>query len=168
MRRVIAALLAASLASVARAEGSAAVEDGKVVAIEYTLALEDGKVVATNVGGEPLVLVEGRGEVFSGLERALAGMAVGESKQGVLAAKEAYGEVDPKLFVEVEATRIPEADRHAGAQVMMRDGSGREKLVRIHEVRGDRVVVDLNHALAGNPIRYEVRVLRVEAPPPER
>src|SRR5215470_16583170 len=103
MRRVFAALLAASLAAVAHAEGSAhaAVEDGKVVAIEYTLSLEDGKIVTTNVGGEPLVLVQGHGEVMPGLERAIAGMAVGESKQGVLAPEEAYGKVDPKLFVEV-------------------------------------------------------------------
>jgi len=166
MRRVFAALLAASLAAVAHAESSAnaAVEDGKVVAIEYTLSLEDGKIVTTNVGGEPLVLVQGHGEVMPGLERAIAGMAVGESKQGVLAPEEAYGKVDPKLFVEVEATRIPEADRHAGARVMMRDGSGREKVVSIYELRGDRIVVDLNHALAGNPIKYEVKVLRVEDP----
>ena len=165
MRPTVAALLAASLASVARAEGSAAVEDGKVVAIEYTLSLEDGKVVSTNVGGEPLVLVEGRGEVFSGLERAIAGMTVGESKRGVLAPKEAYGEVDPKLFVEVEASQIPEADRHEGAQVFARDAAGGRRVVRIHEVRGNHIVVDLNHALAGNPIKYEVRVLKVEDPP---
>ena len=174
MRRVIAAssaralavLLAAGLAASASAEETspATVADGKVVAIEYTLALEDGRVVATNVGGEPLVLVQGHGELMPGLERALAGMAVGEAKQGALAPTEAYGEVDPANFVEVEAARIPEADRRLGAQVFMRDGAGEPRVVRIHELRGDRVVIDLNHALAGNPVRYEVRVLKVEDP----
>src|SRR5262245_29390539 len=113
MRRVTAALLAAGLAAAAARAGDAAsarVEDGKVVAIEYTLSLESGKVVATNVGAAPLVLVQGRGEVFVGLERAIAGLGVGEAREGVIPAKEAYGEVDPKLFVEVEAARIPEAD----------------------------------------------------------
>jgi FKBP-type peptidyl-prolyl cis-trans isomerase SlyD len=160
-------LAAAAVAAPAHAEEPArvVVADGKVVAIEYTLRLEDDKVVATNVGGTPLVLVQGRGEVLPGLERAIAGMAPGETKQGTLAPAEAYGDVDPQLFVEVETSRIPEPDRRAGAQVFLRDESGARRVVRIHEVRGDRVVVDLNHNLAGNPIRYEVRVLRVEAPP---
>ena len=158
-------LLAAGLAAAARAEdGAKIVEDGKVVAIEYTLRLENGKIVDTNVGDAPLVIVQGHGEVFVGLERAIAGMAVGESKQGVLAPKEAYGEVDPHLFVEVETSRIPEADRHAGAQVFYRDASGARKVVRVYEVHGDHVVIDMNHALAGNEIHYEVRILKVEEP----
>jgi len=166
MRRVIGALLAAGLAASARAEGDApaTVADGKVVAIEYTLSLEDGKVVASNAGTEPLVLVQGRGEVFVGLERAIAGMAVGESKRGVLAPEEAYGKVDPALFVEVEASRIPEVDRHVGAQVFLRDESGARQVVRVYELRGDRIVVDLNHALAGNAISYQVRVISVGEP----
>src|SRR5262245_45684447 len=169
MRRVTAVLLAAGLAAAARAEGGASpavVEDGKVVAVEYTLRLEDGKLVDTNVGAAPLVLVQGHGEVMVGLERAIAGMAVGESKRGVLEPAEAYGVVDPKRFVDVEISRIPEADRRTGAQVVMVDASGERRVVRIYEVRGDHVIVDTNHALAGNPIQYEVRVLRVEDPAP--
>jgi len=171
MRRVTAVLLAAGLAAAARAQAgasSAVVEDGKVVALEYTLRLEDGKIVDTNVGAAPLVLVQGHGEVMVGLERAIAGMAVGESKRGVLQPAEAYGEVDAKRFVEVETSRIPEADRHTGAQVFMVDAAGERHVVRIYEVHGDHVIVDTNHALAGNPIHYEVRVLRVEDAPQER
>ena len=140
------------------------VEDGLVVAVEYTLKLEDGSVVDTNVGSEPLVIVQGRGEVFPGLERALAGMAVGESKHGVLAPADAYGEVDPKLFVDVELSSIPETDRHVGAQIFARDASGERRVVRVYEIHGDRAIVDMNHALAGNAIAYEIKVLRVEAP----
>ena len=171
MGRVTAVLLVATLGAAARAHAGASspvVEDGKVVALEYTLRLEDGKVVDTNVGATPLVLVQGRGEVMVGLEHAIAGMAVGETKRGVLAPAEAYGEVDGKRFVDVEISRIPEADRHTGAQVFMVDASGERRVVRIYEVRDDHVVVDMNHALAGNPIAYEVRVLRVEDPPRER
>jgi FKBP-type peptidyl-prolyl cis-trans isomerase 2 len=164
MRRGLVLLVAAALAAGARAEGGAkaTVEDGKVVALEYTLWLEDGKLVDTNVGAEPLVIVQGQGEIFVGLEHAIAGMAVGESRQGVLAPKEAYGEVDPHLFVEVDAARIPEADRHSGAQVFYRDESGARKVVRVYEVHGDRAVIDMNHALAGNRIRYQVRVLKIQ------
>src|SRR5262249_61978495 len=109
MRRVT-VLLAAGLAAAARAQAgasSAVVEDGKVVALEYTLRLEDGKIVDTNVGAAPLVLVQGHGEVMVGLERAIAGMAVGESKRGVLQPAEAHGEGDAERLVEVETSRTP-------------------------------------------------------------
>src|SRR5262249_41991898 len=128
MRGVTAVLLAAGLAAAARAEdganAAAVVEDGKVVALEYTLRLEDGRVGGTNVGAAPLVLVQGHGEVMVGLERAIAGMEVGASKSGVLEPAEAYGVVDPKRFVDVEISRIPEADRRTGAQVFMVDAAG--------------------------------------------
>src|SRR5262249_16715764 len=84
MRRVT-VLLAAGLAAAARAYAGASspvVEDGKVVALEYTLRLEDGKLVDTNVGATPLVLVQGRGEGMVGPEHAIAGIAVRGTQGG--------------------------------------------------------------------------------------
>ena len=97
-----------------------------------------------------------------GLERALDGMAAGESKQGTLEPEEAYGAIDPELFQEVEAARIPEESRRAGAKLSYRDGRGESRRVRVHEVRGDRIVIDMNHPFAGSDVRYEVKVLKVE------
>src|SRR5262249_22264152 len=130
--------------------------------------LEDGKIVDTNVGAAPLVLVQGHGEVMVGLERAIAGVAVGEAKRGGVQPAGGHGGGDAKRFGEGENSRIPEARRPTGAQVFMVDAAGERRVVRIYEMRGEHVVVDTNHALAGNPIQYEVRVLRVEDPPPDR
>jgi len=143
-------------------ERAPVVGPGSRVSLEYTLRLDDGSLADSNVGGEPLAYVHGSGTLLPGLERALEGMAVGESKQGTLAAKEAYGEIDAGLYQEVEAARIPEADRRVGAKLLYRDETGERRLVRVHEVRGERIVVDMNHPYAGSDVRYDVKVLAIE------
>jgi FKBP-type peptidyl-prolyl cis-trans isomerase 2 len=64
--------------------------------------------------------------------------------------------------VEVETARIPEPDRRAGAWLDYSDQRGEPRRVRVHEVRGDRIVVDMNDPYAGSAIRYEVEVLKIE------
>jgi FKBP-type peptidyl-prolyl cis-trans isomerase 2 len=89
-------------------------------------------------------------------------MAVGESKRGTLEPAAAYGAIDSRLFVEVDVARIPEADRRVGARLRYRDEYGESKLVRVHELRGDRVVVDMNHPYAGSAVAYEVKVVAID------
>ena len=143
-------------------ERAPVVGPGSRVSLEYTLRLDDGSLADSNVGGEPLAYVHGSGTLLPGLERALEGMAVGESKQGTLAPEDAFGKVDAALFVEVETSRIPERDRRAGAWLDYRDEHGERQRVRVHEVRGDRIVVDMNSPYAGSPIAYEVEVVKIE------
>src|SRR5262245_25755904 len=170
MRGPIGALAPALAAAVLLPAGAAPAEEaartvvavGRSVSIAYTLRLEDGTVVESTKGQPPFVYRHGDGELLPGLERALEGMAVGEKKQGTLAAADAFGEVDASLFYEIDAARIPEADRRAGAWLDYRDPSGERRRVRVHEVRGDRVVVDMNHPYAGSAVRFEVEVVKIE------
>ena len=168
MRGVIpslaAALAAAALLPAAKAQEPArpVVAVGKQVSIRYTLRLEDGTSVESNAGEEPFAYQHGAGDLLPGLERALDGMTLGESKQGTLAPEEAFGKVDSRLFVEVDAERIPEQDRKLGSRLYYRDENGQRKLVRVHEVRGERIVIDMNSPYAGSSIRYEVEVVKIE------
>jgi FKBP-type peptidyl-prolyl cis-trans isomerase 2 len=97
-----------------------------------------------------------------GIEQALDGMAVGESKRGTLEARDAYGAIDAQLFQTVDAVRIPEQDRKVGAKLIYREEDREPRVVRVHEVRGDRIVIDLNHPYAGSDVRYDVKVLKIE------
>lgn len=157
-----AAALLPAAAAPAEEPARAVVAAGRRASIAYTLRLEDGTIVESNVGEAPFVYAHGGGELLPGLERALDGMAVGESKQGTLSAAEAFGEIDAGLFVEVETARIPEEQRKVGSWLDYRDESGERQRVRIHELRGERIVVDMNHPYAGSPVRYQVEVLKIE------
>ncbi|MGH0035527.1 MAG: FKBP-type peptidyl-prolyl cis-trans isomerase [Myxococcota bacterium] len=138
------------------------IENGNKVSVEYTLRLDDGSEADTNVGGDPLVFRQGSSEVLPAFEAQLAGMQVDETKEFTLSAAEGYGEFDPELRQEVEAEVVPEDGRHVGAQLISEDPSGNRRLIRVHEVRGDNLVLDMNHPLAGESLHFDVKILAIE------
>lgn len=143
-------------------EESPVVEEGRQVSIEYTLSLEDGTTADTNVGGEPLVYEQGKEQILPALEEELQGLHVNDSKQVTLPPEKAYGPVNPEAFQEVEAENIPEDAREEGAMLVARDSAGNERPVRVHSVEEDKVVLDLNHPLAGETLTFEVKVVGIE------
>jgi FKBP-type peptidyl-prolyl cis-trans isomerase 2 len=144
-------------------EGSqAAVEDGKAISIEYTLTLDDGSTVDTNVGRDPLVYVQGGGQILPALEQALQGMHVADVKQVKLDVQQGYGAVNPDAFQKVEPEAIPEDARHVGAQLVAQDAGGRQQPVRVHEVTDEEITLDMNHPLAGRGLTFDVKILAIE------
>ena len=166
MRRLVPAVLflCALLpvhASRAQETQAPVVADGKSVSVEYTLTLDDGTKVDSNIGSDPLVYVQGSPQVLPALQTALAGMKVDESRKVDLSAEQAYGHVDPKLFQEVQAEMIPEDARAPGTMLVSEDDAGNQRLLRVHEVKPDRIVLDLNHPLAGKALHFDVKVLAI-------
>jgi FKBP-type peptidyl-prolyl cis-trans isomerase 2 len=90
-------------------EGSAVVEMGDIVQVDYTGKLPDGTVfdtsdpeVAKSAGDyqegrayEPLMVVMGTHKVIKGFEDGLLGMKVGESRTLTIAPENGYGPSDP-------------------------------------------------------------------------
>ncbi|OGN56199.1 MAG: hypothetical protein A3D96_01945 [Chlamydiae bacterium RIFCSPHIGHO2_12_FULL_44_59] len=137
------------------------IRDGRQVSLEYTLFLSDGTQVDSNVGEDPLVFVHGSHQVFPALEVALTGLKPGDTKQILLQAEEAYGPVLSEAYKEVEIETIPEKYRYAGAVLGVQDPAGGVYPIRVHEVRPDKVVLDFNHPLAGQSLRFDVKVVDV-------
>ncbi len=145
--------------------GEKVVQNGKRVSIEYTLTLPDKTQVDTNVGKEPLTYTQGGEEILPALQKALAGLKEGETKQVTLSPEEGYGPVDPQAFQEVEKSHIPKEAWKAGTPLIAKDSAGRVHAIRVHEVKDKTVVLDLNHPLAGKTLIFDVKVLKVEDPP---
>lgn len=157
------ACFAASLSTAsADEEKPKVIEDGSKVSVEYTLSLDDGTKADSNVGGEPLVYQQGSSQILPAFESEVAGMKVDEAKQFTLAPAEGYGEVDPSLRQAVDADLVPEEGRHEGAQLVSEDPSGNRRVIRVHEVKGDQVVLDMNHPLAGETLHFDVKILAIE------
>lgn len=137
------------------------IEAGSTVSIEYTLTLDDGTVADSNVGGDPLTYSHGKGEILPALEQKLEGMATDETKRVRLGPEEGYGQVNPELFREVPEASVPEDARVVG-QVLYGEGpDGKPFQVRVHELREESVVLDLNHPLAGQRLNFDVRIVSV-------
>ena len=137
------------------------IEKGKQVSLEYTVFLEDGTQIDTNRGDDPLVVEVGSNNVFPALENALIGLKIGDEKNIHLSPEEAYGPVVPDAFREVALDSVPEQFRKVGAILGIQDPAGGVFPIRIHDIKGERVVLDFNHPLAGRALRFDVKVLSV-------
>lgn len=137
------------------------VTQGKEVAIEYTLKLEDQTVVDSNVGDTPLTYLHGSHQIVSGLEKALEGMKVGESKKVKVNPEEGYGPIDQAAFMEADKKLIPEDALKVDTLLQGQDRNGHVFTARVAEIRDQTVVLDLNHPLAGKTLYFDVRVLNI-------
>jgi len=137
------------------------IQKGKKVSLEYTVFLEDGMQVDSNVGESPLVFVVGQNQLFPALEQAVVQLKIGDKKDVLLRAEEAYGPVVAEAFKEVEIEAIPPKFRFVGAILGVQDPAGGVYPIRVHQVKENKAVLDFNHPLAGKNLRFNVKVLEV-------
>jgi FKBP-type peptidyl-prolyl cis-trans isomerase SlyD len=156
------ATLGPGRASAQEEEETTVVTDGHHISIEYTLKLADGTVADSNVGREAMTYVQGEHQILPALEEELLGMKVGETKQVSLTAAEGYGEIDESLFQTTPISAIPEDARQVGTVLVAQAPSGQQRPVRVHEVKGDEIVLDLNHPLAGQALNFDIKILSIE------
>jgi FKBP-type peptidyl-prolyl cis-trans isomerase SlyD len=114
--------------------------------------------------GEPIEYVHGYGMLVPGLESRLVGLKVGDAKKIVVPAEEAFGERDPELVLDVERSEFPEPDQiEIGDEFVAESPDGDEAVMRVVEIKGDSVVCDANHPLAGITLHYDIKVREVRA-----
>jgi len=77
------------------------------VAFDYKLTLDSGKEIDSSPEGQPLGFVTGSGQIIPGLEKAMMGMAVGDSLKISVESGDAYGQVNPELFKDVPRNQFP-------------------------------------------------------------
>lgn len=160
-----AALMVASSAmwsDVAQAESKFQVADGLKVSIEYTLTLPDKSIADSNVGAAPFAYIQGAHQIVPGLEKALAGMMVGQQKRVDVPAEQGYGAYDNNARLTVDKTKVP-PDLKIGTMLRSPDG----RTVTVLEVSEKSVVLDLNHPLAGKNLVFDVKILKVEKQEPK-
>jgi len=145
------------------------VAEGQVVSLDYVLRLSDGQEIDRSESGFPLQFVQGRGQIISGLESKLYGMAIGEQKQVSVAPSDGYGEFDPEDFTTVPRDAFPkDFDLEEGEDIQVQDpDSGQVKVAYVSEIRPDDVKLDFNHPLAGETLHFEVKVVALRMPTAE-
>jgi FKBP-type peptidyl-prolyl cis-trans isomerase SlyD len=134
------------------------IADDLVVSMDYTLTV-DGEVMDSSDEG-PIVFLQGYGNVIPGLERALYGMAVGESKDITVSAKDAYGDFDPANIVDVPRKEFPpEIPLEKGTELQVKNNDGEVLHATISEITKQFVKLDFNHPLAGKELFFHVSIM---------
>ncbi len=138
------------------------VRDGSVVAMDYTVRLEDGRVIETTRGKAPVEYLHGGGQLLPALERALDGLLEGQEVEFTLEPPDAYGERRQDSLSTLPRSAFPaDVELAPGVALLARNSQGEGFALTVREVREAEVVVDTNHPLAGERLRFQVAIRAV-------
>ncbi len=138
------------------------VKTGDTVSIHYTGTLLDGTQFDSSEGRDPLKFEVGSGQIISGLDQALPGMAIGDKKTVNVPCAEAYGPTQPGMRQPVPRDSIPaEIELEVGMQLQMQSSEGQVIPVVVVEVGEDEVQLDANHPLAGQDLVFDIELVSI-------
>jgi FKBP-type peptidyl-prolyl cis-trans isomerase SlyD len=140
------------------------IDHNSVVSIHYTLTNDEGTVIDSSVNIDPLVYLQGSGNIIPGLENALVGKSAGDKLNVRVAPAEGYGESVLELIQQVPLEMFQGAENIApGMTFQAQDQSGYMQRVEVTAVNGNMVTIDANHPLAGQHLNFDVTVVDVRA-----
>jgi FKBP-type peptidyl-prolyl cis-trans isomerase SlpA len=148
----------------------ACVQPGSFLTLHYRLSGPAGDVINT-FGGQPATLTLGTGELAPAVEAQLLGLPEGSRATFELPAGAAFGERNPDMLQWLARQVLREMgdpqDQYQVGDVVQfptPDGQGQfagaVRQLRTDE-RGEAVLFDFNHPLAGQAVTFEVHVIGV-------
>ena len=135
------------------------IEKDSAVTLRYRMT--DDNLVPLERGDEPSVYLHGGyGNTFAKLEAALEGQTAGYQTTLELQPNDAFGERDERLLQTIPKTQFPPGVK-VGGSLQGRDESGQTRTFTVTKIKGDKVLLDGNHPLAGKSLRISVTVVNV-------
>jgi FKBP-type peptidyl-prolyl cis-trans isomerase 2 len=139
------------------------IEKGCRVTVKVDLAVVGGASLEKST----VEYIHGAGTMLVGLERVFAGLEKGAKREGILKAKDAFGNPSMHPLKRMKRTEFPkDVKLVAGEQFAAKGANHMNVVLRIEKLDGDDVDVRLVHPLAGKDIRYAVEVVQVSDPRP--
>ena len=130
----------------------------QVIGFHYYLKYDTGEVLEGCDGGHSMLYLADSGQVLLTLDKEIQGLKVGETKSVTLAAKDAYGEINSALKMNVKLRQFPEGTEvKTGLQFRINNEPG-SPMFRVLNVLGEEVFIDGNHPLAGQSLHFDVEV----------
>jgi len=138
-----------------------------VVTLSYKLYSAAGELVEET--SAPISYLHGGHHgIFPKIEEALANKRAGDVCTVTLEPEDAFGEYDAELVRVETPDRFPE-DVQVGMQFeeAADDDENAARIFTVTDITGGRVVVDGNHPLAGQRLRFDCTVLDVRQATPD-
>lgn len=113
--------------------------------------------------------IQGGGSMLPGLESLLEGLEAGAKRDGVLKAKDAFGNPAMHPVKKMKRSDFPKDAKLTEGERMIAAGADKAHMnviLQIVKVSGDDVDVRLVHPLADKDIKYAVEVIQVSDPRP--
>ena len=138
------------------------IEQNKVVTFNYRLREEGGPELENNYDTVPMVYLHGHGNLLAGLEEALSGLAVSDSRTITLPPEQAYGPRRENANQRIPIKHI--ASKHKRllpgmlVKVSTENGLANAKVVKPGKFM---VEVDTNHPFAGKTLVFDVTITEI-------
>ena len=131
-----------------------------VVTITFRATDAQGKLLED--GKEPRAYLHGGyNNTLPGIEKALEGQEKGFAATLELQPEDAFGARDESLVQTIPKSEFPPGVK-VGGQLQGVDESGRQQVFTVKKIKGDTVHLDGNHPLAGQVLRFTLKVVDVK------
>ena len=135
------------------------IEKNTAVTLRFKLADAQGKLIEENK--DPMVYLHGGyGNTLAKIEEALEGQEPGYQTTLALAAEDAFGVRDEDLMRTIPRSQFPPGVK-VGGQLEGQGSDGRKQVFNVVKIKGDTVILDANHPLAGKALRFTLKVTDV-------
>jgi FKBP-type peptidyl-prolyl cis-trans isomerase SlyD len=137
------------------------IEKNAAVTLRFKVTDSLGKVVEESK--EPMVYLHGGyGNTLPKIEEALDGQVTGFQTTLALSAADAFGVRDEELVQTIPKSQFPPGVK-VGGQLEGHGDDGRAHVFTVMKIKGDTVLLDGNHPLAGKDLIFSLGVLEVRA-----
>lgn len=137
------------------------IEKDTAVTLRYKVADANGKLLEQS--SEPMVYLHGGYDnTFPKLEAALEGKMPSFQTTLDLQPQDAFGLRDESLVQTIPKTQFPPGVK-VGGQLQGRGEDGQAHMFTVMKIKGDKVMLDGNHPMAGKALRLSVTVMEVRA-----
>ena len=131
--------------------------------VTLTFRAVDAKGKVLEDGKEPRAYLHGGyGNTLPGVEMALEGQEKGFSTTVKLLPSLAFGDRDETLVTSISKKDFPPGVK-VGGQLEGSDDQGRRQIFTVIKIKGDQVLLDGNHPLAGQELTFTLNVIDVKA-----
>ena len=135
------------------------IEKNTAVTLRFKLADALGKLIEDSK--DPMVYLHGGyGNTLAKIEEALEGQEPGYQTTLALAAEDAFGVRDEELVRTIPRSQFPPGVK-VGGQLEGQGSDGRKQVFNVAKIKGDTVILDANHPLAGKALRFTLKVTDV-------
>jgi FKBP-type peptidyl-prolyl cis-trans isomerase SlyD len=132
-----------------------------VVTLQYKVAEASGKLIEES--RDPMVYLHGGYQnTLPKIEAALEGQEKGFQTVLQLQPEDAFGQRDESLARTIPKSEFPPGVK-VGGQLEGRTDSGEPHVFHVVKIKGDQVLLDGNHPLAGKALKFHLKVTGVRA-----
>ena len=137
------------------------IEKNTAVTLRFKVSGIDGKLIEDSP--DPTVYLHGGyGNTLPKIEEALEGQQAGYQVTLHLQPEDAFGLRDESLLRSLPKKQFPPGVK-VGGQLEGHGDDGRVQVFKVMKIKGDTVLLDGNHPLAGKALRFNVKVVDVRA-----